>query len=143
MYLAGSIMVLALIVILLLILFLIVIIAGAASTAGGESEEGSTRELRPRSSPELPAGDSSSLPPYSVTDATEAENFAGLFAPVGRMISPMEDPLVSHEGAFVAANKPFKVGSRNDGEGAICFVTGEPKTACRCAECLERRSHER
>jgi hypothetical protein len=67
---------------------------------------------------------------------------ATVFRAIGRMTSQETtdaDANVAWEGFFTSANGPFKGGGRNDRQGAICFLTGQPKEICECAEHANRR----
>jgi hypothetical protein len=71
-------------------------------------------------------------------DPTEAQIH---FTAIGRKNSePDEEFAVSYEGLFSSANKPFTIGGRNDSDGGFCFLTGQRKGICQCAECANRRA---
>jgi hypothetical protein len=62
---------------------------------------------------------------------------ATVFRAIGRVTQQETadaDVNVAWEGFFTSANGPFKGGSRNEGQGATCFVTGQPKEVCECTE---------
>src|SRR5438034_4818787 len=128
-------MVLALVLVFILILFLVAIITAAVSAAdGGSNRSVSVAELPPRphrpkvASRHLTQAPVGSSVPYREMDATEARIH---FTAIGRTNFERTDDLtISHEGFFVSANTPFKGGSRNDGDGGICFLTGQRRGTC-------------
>lgn len=144
-----SIMVLALILIFVLILFLVALITSALSAPGEESNKTvSARKFparphrrgigvhRPASAPaELPE----SFVPHRQTDRGLTEAKLHFTAARRTKFEPTDELTTSYEGFFTSNNRRFTVGGRNDGGGGICFLTGQPKSACQCGECVNRR----
>lgn len=141
-------MVLALILIFVLILFLAVIIASAVLAPG----EGSNKGV---SAPQLPARPQRRVtasrrptrgtlePPktYHLTQPGLAEPQVNYFTAVGRRNFDTTYETTGFEEVFTSGNKPFKVGGRNDSDDCICFLTGQPKGVCQCAEHVNGRQN--